>query len=136
MICCSSDAAERTITSGEMSNELTQRMADSFKKLSSHEDLSSCPSSSDDENVPVRKQQLPSSHVSAPKPTFPMSLRKDKRPNVTSSGAKNVQSWEEKYEKACLYMYSHGSMRLLLIIDTQYKVEPAVIQALVRNLDL
>ncbi|CAG7734737.1 unnamed protein product [Allacma fusca] len=109
----------------DISSVMHMRMMNSFRKLSSHEDLSSCQSSS--ENERAYNGMPPFAKYENYKRS---SIQGTDSRSSGISNSKGREPVEESYEKAYLFIFGRGSMRLLLIMDADQSLDATVIQTL------
>ena len=138
----------RSFVGVELNDVMHLRMMDSFRKLSSHEDSNSFHSSSENERTGPPPLTSSSASSSSSKSSMRNSsfssssgFKRESKSNGKLNSTLNVlkdckPQGDETYEKCCLFIYSHGSMRLLLLMDGEHSLELNVIQALVSFLHI
>ena len=111
------------------------RLLNSFRKLSSRDESSLYSSSSSSEKVIHSGGMSGGMGSLGPKVPPPLMHPKMNPRKLGKLHRKKRSAWkesvEEVYERAALYIYYDGSMRLLLILDPEYESDSSLISSLV-----
>jgi len=100
------------------------RILHSFRRLSSTDDVSNVYSSSDCERETT---------CAAKKSSDVLQRKHSKSSHSSILECQRVDDSRDLYEEVCLFIYSSGSMRLLLLLDMESSKDPKLIKTLVRQ---